>query len=29
MQHKGLKAPSLQGLRFRPFFEGALLGNRL
>ncbi|MGB0910563.1 MAG: class I SAM-dependent methyltransferase [Nitrospirales bacterium] len=26
VQHKGLESPSLQGLKFRPFFEGALLG---
>jgi SAM-dependent MidA family methyltransferase len=27
IQHKGMAAPSLQGLRFRPFFEGILLGS--
>ena len=27
IQHKGMEAPSLRGLQFRPFFEGALLGN--
>jgi SAM-dependent MidA family methyltransferase len=27
IQHKGMEAPSLQGLRFRPFFEEALLGS--
>lgn len=27
IQHKGLNAPSLTGLRYRPFFEGALLGR--
>ena len=27
IQHKGMTTPSLQGLRYRPFFEGALLGR--
>ncbi|MDX1412104.1 MAG: class I SAM-dependent methyltransferase, partial [Nitrospirales bacterium] len=27
IQHKGIKDPSFKGLRYRPFFEGALLGS--
>ena len=26
IQHKGMRAPTLRGFRYRPFFEGALLG---
>ncbi len=28
IQHKGIQDPSLKGLRYRPFFEEALLGTR-
>ena len=27
IQHKGMKDPSFKGLRYRPYFEGALLGS--